>query len=165
MIGNSREGVWLAAAAPALETRRGCIYHVLEERIQNRFSGLNPDDTARPGKPDIEGPVLVEAVGIGEELYMGLPRRQGCGRLLEAGEHVSRAATIDVGIAGNLGNDLVKVDPPCRRFAVKFVRQVEFHLRTRGCKLADEDGRPRSRLRRKVVREGNASRPGYPAPS
>src|SRR5258708_5701973 len=141
MIGNSREDACLAAAAHALETRIGCIYPVLEERIQNGFSGLSLDDTARPGKPDIEGPVLVEAVGIGEELYMGLPRRQGCGRLLEAGEHVSRAATIDVGIAGNLGNDLVKVDPPCRRFAVKFVRKVEFHLRAVGCKLPNEAGR------------------------
>src|SRR5258708_3520840 len=141
MIGNSREDACLAAAAHALETRIGCIYPVLEERIQNRFSGLNPDDTDRPGKPDIEAPVVVGAVGIGEELDMGLPRRQGCGRLLEAGEHVSRAATIDVGIAGNLGNDLGKVDPPCRRFAVKFVRKVEFHLRAVGCKLPNEAGR------------------------
>src|SRR5258708_30876737 len=72
---------------------------------------------------------------------MGWPGRRGCGRLLEAGEHVSRAATIEVGIAGNLGNDLVKVDPPCRRFAVKFVRKVEFHLRAVGCKLPNEAGR------------------------
>src|SRR5258708_14881448 len=106
MIGNSREDACLAAAAHALETRIGCIYPVLEERIQNRFSGLNPDVTARPGKPDIEGPVLVEAVGIGHELYMGLPRRQGSGRLLDADDHVPRAATINVGISGNVGHDL-----------------------------------------------------------
>src|SRR5258708_21595296 len=148
MIGNSREDGCLGAADHALETRIGWIYPVLEERIQNRSAGLNPDDTARPGKPDIEGAVLVEAVGIGEELYMGLPRRQGCGRLLEAGEHVSRAATIDVGIAGNLGNDLVKVDPPCRRFAVKFLRKVGFHLRAGGCQLPNEAGRASAALRR-----------------
>ena len=129
MIGDAGKNTGLAAAANALETRKRRVDPALEQRIQDRFAGMDGDGLTRPAEPDIEGPILVDALGIGEGLYMGLPRRQRCGRLLEGGEHFSRTATIDVGIARDLGDDPADIHPPSSRFAAELVRKVKLHRR------------------------------------